>query len=339
MFKKILPILITVLTIANSLVAQSTATYELKPYPATFSYLADEFQIEDQGDNSYAASARGGEVYYLSLFKASARFNADSLRYMFEAIYRSQPGVENIQLNSKGQGKLGNLDGERVQITFVYDGGYYTATALLMRFHLNRKYNSVLLTYEMAAENDMNRTRYLAVKKGFEDMAGSFAYTPVKYKRYTYAKDSVSMEHPDFWYAGTTDSSLLIDDGRCKITVQSYLAKDSTTSETYAKCERDKMKKSSALYPAFKATITTEKWRNEELATKFTGSYDYDEFGGRKTRYFLKYIIRRNVGGKMKDFHVYFECPEMYKDEYYASKFEIMFNSITLPGIAAEVKK
>ncbi len=339
MLKAILSTTVTTLLLSVSLVAQATSTYELKPYPATFSYLTDEFQIEDQGDNSYAATARGGEVYYLSLFKASARFNADSLRYMFEDLYRGQPGIENIQLNSKGQGKLGNLDGERVQITFVYDGAYYTATALLMRFHINRKYNTVLMTYEMAAENDNNRTRYLAVKKGFEDMAGSFVYTPVKYKKYTYAKDSVSMEYPDFWYAGKTDSCMLIDDGRCKITVQSYQAKDSTTTETYGKCERDKMKKNSALYPSYKGTLTTEKWRGEELATKFTGTYDYDEFGGRKTRYFLKYIIRRNVGGSIKDFHVYFECPEMYREGYYAGKFEIMFNSITLPGIAVEVKK
>jgi len=339
MLKIISTTVITSFIIATTLIAQSTATYELKPYPATFSYLVDEFQIEDQGDNSYAASARGGEVYYLSLFKASARYNADSLRYMFEAIYRSQPGVENIQLNSKGQGKLGNLDGERVQITFVYDGAYYTATALLMRFHLNRKYNSVLLTYEMSAQSPQNEIRYLAVKKGFEDMAGSFAYTPVKYKKYTYAKDSVNIEYPDFWYAGTTDSSLLIDDGRCKITIQSFLAKDSTTTETYGKCERDKMKKNSALYPSYKGNLTAEKYKGDELCTKFTGSYDYDEFGGRKTRYFLKYIIRRNVGGKIKDFHLYFECPEMYREGYYASKFEIVFNSISLPGKAVEVKK
>src|SRR5688572_30074555 len=247
MIKAYLPILCLTLFSAGQLFSQTTSTYEMKPYPATFTYLADEFQIQDQGDNSYAATARGGEVYYITLYKASARFNADSLRYVFEDLYRGQQGVENIQLNSKGPGKLGNLDGERVQITFVYDGGYYTATAVLMRFHLNRKYNTVLLTYEMAAENDMNKTRYQAVKQGFEALAGSFAYTEFKYKRYTSDEQEVSMEYPDFWYAGDPDTCMLIDDGRCRVTVKGYMAKDSTTSETYAKCERDKMKKSSAL--------------------------------------------------------------------------------------------
>jgi hypothetical protein len=41
----------------------------------------------------------------------------------------------------------------------------------------------------------------------------------------------------------------------------------------------------------------------------------------------------------MKDFHVLFECPEMYRETFYAGKFEIMFNSLVLPGVAGEVKK
>jgi hypothetical protein len=339
MIKVYLSILGFAFFFSNSLFSQATSTYQMKPFPAQFSYLTEEFQIDDQGDGSYAATAKGGEVYYIQLFKATARFNADSLRYMFEEVYRADKTVENIQLNEKGPGKLGNLDAERVVITFMADGAYYTATAVLVRFHLNRKYNSVLLTYEMSARSPQNESRFLAVKKGFEDLASSFAYTQVNYKKYTYAKDSVTIEYPDFWYAGATDTCMLIDDGRCRVTVKAYAAKDSTTSETYAKCERDKMKKSSALYPAFKGNISTEKWRGEELATKFTGSYDYDEFGGRKTRYFLKYIIRRNIGGKMKDYHVLFECPEMYREAYYAGKFEIMFNSLVLPGVAGEVKK
>jgi hypothetical protein len=339
MTKAYLTLLCLTLLLTNRLFPQATSTYEMKPFPATFSYLSDEFQIEDQGGNSYAATARGGEVYYITLFKASARFNADSLRYLFEDLYRGQQGIENIQLNSKGPGQLGGLDGERVQITFVYDGAYYTATAVLMRFHLNRKYNSVLLTYEMAAENDMNKTRYAAVKQGFEAMAGSFAYLEFKYKKYTSDEQQVTLEYPDFWYAGDTDTCMQIDDGRCRITVKGYMAKDSTTSESYAKCERDKMKKSSALYPAFKGNISTEKYKGDELCTKFTGSYDYDEFGGRKTRYFCKYIIRRNLNGKMKDFHVLFECPEMYYESFYKGKFEVIFNSLILPGVAGEVKK
>jgi len=339
MLKTKLSILCLTLFFTGQLFSQTTSTYEMKPFPATFSYLSDEFQIEDQGDNSYAATARGGEVYYITMYKASARFNADSLRYVFEDLYRGQQGVANIQLNVKGPGKVGNLDGERVEISFDFDGGYYTATALLVRFHLNRKYNSVLLTYEMSARNERNESRYLAVKKGFDELGASFVYLPVKYKRYTYDEEEVSMEYPDFWFAGATDTCMLIDDGRCRITIKGYMAKDSTTSETYAKCERDKMKKSSALYPAFKGNITTEKYKGEELCTKFTGSYDYDEFGGRKTRYFNKYIIRRNLNGKMKDFHILFECPEMYRESYYAGKFEIMFNSLVLPGVAGEVKK
>jgi hypothetical protein len=339
MIKVCINLIIGIILFSASLYSQSIAQYPLKPYPAEFGYLGDEFSIEDQGGNSYAATARGGEVYYIMLYKASARFNADSLRYVFEDMYKADPTVENIQLNEKGSGNLGTLPGERVRITFMADGGFYTATAILIRFHLNRKYNSILLTYEMAAETDNNKTRYLAVKKGFEDLAASFTYTEVKYKKYTYTEDSASMDYPDFWYAGKTDTCMLIDDGRCKVTLKSYVAKDSTTSETYAKCERDKMKKSSALYPAFKATISTEKWRNDELATKFSGSYEYEEYGARKTWYFLKYIIRRNIGGKMKDFHIQFECPDMYRETYYAGKFEIMFKSLVLPGVAAEVKK
>lgn len=338
MIKTCLTFLVGSILTASSLIAQTSA-YKIANLPVQFSYLTDEFTIQDQGGGSYSAAARGGEEYYISLFKASARFNADSLRYMFVDLYKQDPSIENIQVNETGGGKLGELDGERVRITFMAGGGFYTATAILVRFHINRKYNTFLLTYEMAEETPNNKTRFQAVKKGFEDMCASFAYTEFKYKKYTYPTDSITMEYPEFWFAGKTDTCMLIDDGRCKITGKAYLAKDSTTTETYAKCERDKMKKSSALYPVFKANLTVEKWRNDELATKFTGSYEYDEYGARKTRYFLKYIIRRNVGGIMKDFHILFECPDMYRETYYAGKFEIMLKSVVLPGVAAEVKK
>jgi hypothetical protein len=316
-----------------------TSAYKITNLPVQFSYLTDEFTIQDQGGGTYAAQARGGEEYYISLFKATSRFNADSLRYMFVDLYKQDPSVENIQVNETGGGKLGELDGERVRITFMAGGGFYTATAILVRFHINRKYNTFLLTYEMAEETPNNKTRFQAVKKGFEDMCASFAYTDFKYKKYIYAADSITMEYPEFWFAGAGDSCMLIDDGRCKVTARSYVAKDSTTTETYAKCERDKMKKSSALFPAFKASLSTEKWRNDELATKFTGTYEYEEYGARKSRYFLKYFIRRNVGGVIKDFHIQFECPDMYKDTYYSGKFEVMFKSLILPGVAVEVKK
>ncbi len=321
------------------LAAQTTAQYKLQSLPVQFTYLNEEFTIQDQGGGSYSAVARGGEEYYIMLFKASSRFNADSLRYMFTDLYKKDTEVENVQVNETGNGKLGTLDGERVRITFMAGGGFYTATAILVRFHMNRKYNTFLMTYEMAERSTNNQTRYDAVKKGFEDLASSFTYTDFKYKKYIYAADSITIDYPEFWYAGATDTCMLIDDGRCKITGRAYMAKDSTTSDTYAKCERDKMKKSSALYPSFKSTISIEKWKNDELATKFAGSYEYDEFGTRKTRYFLKYIIRRNVGGKMKDFHIQFECPDTYTETYYAAKFEIMIKSIVLPGTAGEVKK
>lgn len=327
------------LLITSSLFSQSTSAFKIPNYPVQFSYLKEEFTVEDQGGGSFAASAIGGEVYYITMFKAPHRYNADSLRYMFVDIYKGDKTVENIQVNETGPGKLGTLDGERVRITFVAGGAYYTATAILIRFYINRKYNTFLLTYEMADRSPKNATRYDAVKKGFEDIAASFVYTEFKYKKNLYSEDSISIEYPDFWFAGKTDTCMLIDDGRCRIIAKAYIAKDSTTSATYAKCERDKMKKSSALFPSFKSTLTTEKWRNDELATKFTGSYEYDEYGVRKTRYFLKYFIRRKVSGKMKDFHILFECPEMYRETYYASKFDIMFKSLMLPGVAGEMKK
>ena len=337
--KKLFSVLTCVLLLINSAIAQTTAVYNIPNYPVQFSYLNEEFTIEDQGGGSFLASAKGGEEYYINLFKASGRFNADSLKYMFTDIYKQDPSVENIQQNEVGNGKLGELDGERTRITFMSSGSYYTATAILVRFHINRKYNSFLLYYEMAERSPSNQTRFDAVKKGFEDICASFAYTQFKYKKYFYDIDSVTMEYPDFWFAGKTDTSMLIDDRRCSITVKAYLAKDSTNTESYAKCERDKMKKSSALFPSYKGTITQEKWKNDELATKFTGTYEYDEYGSRKTRYFLKYFIRRNVGGKMKDYHILFECPDLYRETYYASKFEIMLKSLVLPGVAGEVKK
>lgn len=323
----------------NSMAAQTTAAFQIPQYPVQFSYLADDFTIEDQGDGMFLANAKGGEQYYITMFKASNRFNFDSLKYMFVDIYKGYPEVENIQPNEAGNGKLGELDGERVRITFMSDGKYYTATAILVRFHMNRKYNTFLLTYEMAERNPNNPSRFDAVKKGFEDLCASFTYTEFKYKKYSYPTDSITIDYPDFWYAGKTDTCMLIDDGRCRITAKCYFAKDSTTTESYAKCERDNMKKSSALYPSFKATMTQEKWRNDELATKFAGTYQYEEYGARKDWYFVKYIIRRNVGGKMKDYHILFECPDMYKETFYASKFEIMLKSLTLPGVAGEVKK
>jgi len=336
--KKSISFILTSLFTVSLISAQSLSTQAVGNLPVEFSYLTEEFHIEDQGGGSYMAEAKGGEVYYIMLNKASSRYNADSLRYTFTNLYKEDPSVENIQVNEVGSGKLGNLDGERVRITFMSNGGYYTATALLVRFHLNRKYNSFLLTYEMSERSEANKIRYDAVKKGFEDLASSFVYKEFKYKKYTYTKDSISIDYPDFWYAGKNDTSMLIDDGRCKVTEIAYIAKDSTTTETHAKCERDAMKKNSALYPSFKGSLTRENWRNDELCTKFSGSYEYDEFGARKTRSFTKYIIRRNVGGKMKDFHVYFECPEMYST-YYTGVFEIMLKSLQLPGIAAEVKK
>lgn len=337
--KRALKILILTVCLATQIYAQNLSYQAIKNFPAQFSYLSEEFSIEDQGGGSYAAVAKGGEQYYIMMYKASARFNADSLRYMFTDLYKQDPSIENIQVNEAGSGKLGLLDGERVRITFMADGGFYTATAILIRFHLNRKYNSFLLTYEMAERTPANQNRYDAVKKGFEDLCSSFSYTEFKYKKYTDTKDSISIDYPDFWFAGKTDTCILIDDGRCKITAKAYAAKDSTTTESYAKCEKDKMKKSSALFPAFKSTLTIEKWRNDELATKLSGTYQYEEYGARKDWYFMKYIIRRNVGGKMMDYHVLFECPEMYLETYYASKFEIMLKTLSLPGIAGEVKK
>lgn len=325
--------------ITSSLFSQTLSAFKIANYPVQFSYLSDDFTVEDQGGGSFAASAKGGEQYFITMFKASSRFNADSLRYLFVDIYKGDKTVENIQVNETGVGKLGTLDGERVRITFLAGGGFYTATAILVRFHLNRKYNTFLLTYEMADRSANNQTRYDAVKKGFEDLCSSFAYTEFKYKKNLYQEDSISIDYPDFWSVSKTDTCMLIDDGRCRITAKAFIAKDSTTSETYAKCERDKMKKSSALFPSFKSTLSTEKWKNDELATKFTGSYEYDEYGVRKTRYFLKYFIRRKVSGKMKDFHILFECPDIYRETYYASKFEIMFKSLVLPGVAGEVKK
>ncbi len=337
--KKNLFSFLLLLTLWSNGFSQKTATYPVKGYPACFNYLPDDYTVAQDGAASYTVTGTGGEEYYINLFKASARFNADSLRYMFMGLYQQDPAVENIQVNEVGPGKAGSLDAEKARITFLSNGGYYTATAVLVRFHLNRKYNSFLIYYEMADMNQNNATRFNAVKQGFEDLCASFVYTEFKYKKHFYEEDSVTMEYPDFWYAGQNDTCMLIDDGRSRITLIAYDAKDSTTTETYAKCERDKMKKSSALYPGFKGGYTRENWRNDELATRFTGSYQYEEYGARKEWYFLKYIIRRSVGGKMKDFHVLFECPQMYQETYYASKFEIMLKSLVLPGTAGEMKK
>ena len=178
--KRALKILILTVCLATQTYAQNLSYQAIKNFPAQFSYLSEEFSIEDQGGGSYAAVAKGGEQYYIMMHKASARFNADSLRYMFTDLYKQDPSIENIQVNEAGSGKLGLLDGERVRITFMADGGFYTATAILIRFHLNRKYNSFLLTYEMAERTPANQNRYDAVKKGFEDLCSSFSYTEFK---------------------------------------------------------------------------------------------------------------------------------------------------------------
>lgn len=322
-----------------SLTAQKTSPYPVGSFPATFNYLSDDFTVQADGPTSFTVAAKSGEEYYVNLFKASSRFNADSLRYMFTKLYQQDPAVENIQVNEVGPGKAGNLDAEKVRITFVAGGGYYTATCVLVRFHLNRKYNAFMLYYEMADMNQNNATRFNAVKQGFEDLCASFVYTDFKYKKHVDNEDSITIEYPDFWYAGKNDTALLVDDGRCKILIKSYVAKDSTSTETYAKCQRDYMKKNSALYPAFKGNLVKEIWRNNEMCTKFSGSYQYEEFGIRKDRYFVKHIIRRNVAGTMKDFHVLFECPELYRESYYSPKYEIMLKSIILPGLAVDLKK
>lgn len=319
--------------------AQKVSTWQVGQLPVTFNYLSDDFTVQAEGSSSFTVAAKSGEEYYINLFKASSRFNADSLRYLFTKLYQQDESVENIQVNEVGTGKAGNLDAEKVRITFVANGGYYTATCVLVRFHINRKYNSFMLYYEMADMNQNNATRFNAVKQGFEDLCASFSYTEFKYKKHFNPDDSVAVEYPDFWYAGKNDTAIIVDDGRCRLLIKSYLAKDSTSTETYAKCQRDYMKKNSALFPGFKGNLSKEIWRNNEMCSKFSGSYQYEENGARKDRYFIKHIIRRNVNGEMKDFHVLFECPEMYRESYYASKYEIMLKSIVLPGVAIDLKK
>lgn len=326
-------------TMGSWVSAQKTATYPIANFPVTFNYLADDFTVKADGATSYTVAANSGEEYYINLYRASSRFNADSLRYLFTNLYQQDPAVENIQVNEVGTGKAGNLDAEKVRITFMAGGGYYTATCVLVRFHINRKYNSFMIYYEMADMNQNNATRFNAVKQGFEDLCASFTNTEFKYKKHLDATDSVALEYPDFWYASKNDTAILVDDGRCKLLIKSYLAKDSTSTETYAKCQRDYMKKNSALYPAFKGNLVKEIWRNNEMCTRFSGSYQYEEYGARKDRYFIKHIVRRNVAGTMKDFHILFECPEIYRESYYASKYEIILKSIVLPGAAVDLKK
>lgn len=315
-------------------------TYQIEGLPVEFSYLKDEAQVAKDGSRSYTVVARGGEEYYINLFNASSRFNADSLRYLFTGIYSSDPSVENIQVNEVGSGTMGELPAERVRITFMYDGSFFTATCVLVRFHLNHRTTSFLLYYEMADRNMNNAIRYDAVQKGFEDLCGSFKYLDFKYAKheFPYEEDKATIEYPDFWFVENNDTAALIDDGRCKISITPHVAEDSTTTSTYAKCQKDAMKKNSALYPSCKSRMSTVNWQNDELATLLKGTYQIEVFGARLDWYYEKYFIRRELEGKMIDFHVLFECPDMYMD-YYRPKFDIIFKSLVLPGKAAEVKK
>lgn len=335
--KKVLIFIISIIFVKYCF-TQSYTPYSITSYPVTFKHLQEEATVTKDGARSYTVTARGGEEYYITLFKASARFNADSLKYMLMGQYSGDNTIQNIQVNEVGSGKMGNLDAERARITFMYNDKFYTATAVLVRFHINRKFNSFLLNYEMSERSEGNGIRYDAVKSEFEKVCSSFEYTEFKYTNYFYDRDSIKIEYPDFWFAGKNDTAMIVDDGRCGITVYSKIPFDTVTTFTYLKCEKDAMKKKSALYPGFKSTLVNEKIFSGETITKHSGSYEYEEFGGRKNLYFEKYVIRRKIGTKTKDFHILLTCPEMYLD-FYRPKFDIIFKSILLPGKMIEVKK
>lgn len=321
-----------------ALTAQGT-TYKIPDLPVEFSYNKD-FKLRQDGKRSWTVfSEETGTEFYINLYKVGVRFNADSLRYLMLSLYEGgdpNEAVTNIQVNEVGTGSMGPHPAEKFIMSFVSaEGKLYVNTAYLVHFQINRKYNSLLFYFEIG---EKNVTSYAQIQ---EAMISSLKYTEFIYQKYNYAQDSVQIDYPNFWTAEAQTENdkpyLLIDDGRCRITLSSYIPKDSTTVGTYADAERDAWKKDVSNYPNLKIKSGTEKCKNGDMQAKNSGTF-YKQFDGvTKTVTFSKYFLRRQVGNRKKDFVLYFECPEL-NFSYYDPIFRKIYDSMVLPGNIVEAK-
>jgi hypothetical protein len=317
---------------AVSLRAQGT-TYTFPGLPVEFDYPAD-FKLQQDGKSSWTIfNEETGTEFYVNLYRTGVRFNADSLRFLMLKLYESDESVSNIQVNEVGTGSMGPHPAERFVLSFVSaEGKLYTCTAYLVHFWMNRRYNSFLFYFEIGEKNVIS---YAPIQ---EKMISSIRYKEFPYKKYTYQNDSVQIDYPDFWTAETikgdsTEQQLLIDDGRCRILLSSYVpTKDTITVKMYADAERDKWKKAITQYRDLKISTGTEKIKETgDVIAVNSGSFNTEVQTVMRRMEFTKYIIRRKVGTRTKDFVIYFECPEMYHD-YYEPVFRKMYASLVLPG-------
>lgn len=312
-------------------------TQSFGSYPVEFDFPAD-LQVRQDGKRSWTVySDDTGTEFYINLYKVGLRFNADSLRYLIAGLYEGDESVANIQPGEIASGKMGGYPAERFTLTFrSSEGKAYQTTAYLVHFQIDRKYNSILFYFEIGEKNVIS---YAPIQ---ENMISSIRYKEFKYVKYTYEKDQVQLELPDFWTAELrekdTTSYLQVDDGNCRITFSSYTPKDSTTLAFYADQERDAWKKDIPSYPDLKIKSGTEKTKEGDVFARNSGSYNATVQGVVRRMVFTKYWYRRIVDGKAKDFVLFMEYPENY-ETYYTPVFEKIYQSVVWPGnVVVETK-
>ena len=315
------------------------STYKLSEYPVEFRHPND-FSVQHPAKMSYIIS-NGVTEFYLKGYKLSNRFNADSLRKMFETQIYNDPNILNLQMREIGRGALGVHPADRLVLEFVDKEKLYKVLAFMVYFHINQDYNAMLVFFDMPV------TKGSSFEVNYDDYVINLGQTlkwseNIPYKNYTDESTGLSTEMPVFWQtkdvSADSTKGFLIDDERGRFWVDMKYTADSSTADKSALRERDALKLKPGKYESQKFKASAEKSAEKELIGQLTGLYQDDVNGLKRPTLFKRMYYKRVVDGKLVEYRITLETPEGAA-EYYAPIHMKMLEKIKLPGTPYEVPK
>jgi len=304
-------------------------TLKFTEYPIELRYPND-YQVQHPAPMSYAVS-NGVSEFYVKGYKVSNRFNADSLRTLFEKKIYNDDEIKNLQMREIGRGDLGPHSADRLVLEFNVEEKLYKVVAFMVYFHINQDYNAMLFFFDMGARNSESYEGLLV------NMGQTLKWSAdIPYKNYTDAATGLSTELPTFWRTSeiSADSSqgFLIDDDRGRFTVLMKTTGDSTSADKSAIRERDAIKLKPGIYKEQKFKPGIGKTADKETYGELAGTYKEEVNGLLRPTYFKRMYYKRVVDGKLIEFTITLESPES-EVAYYAPIHQRILEKIKLPGV------
>jgi hypothetical protein len=299
-------------------------TYQIPNLPVAFDY-PEGWELHQTGKRAWVITDKTTE-FNVILYRAHPRFTLDSLRYMAMELY-SDPSIQNIQVTEVRSGRIGQVDADKVLLSFTAGGKMYISTIYLAKIHFNHLYNSILFYFEIG---ESNLTAYTPIQ---DFMISSLRYLPFVYE--DYSMEGVNFMYPSHWATKRIrdDSTFaFFSDDLGVITLYKVPYNDTLSLSVTMDAYREWLKK----HPGDKRELKIKSNREKiTLGNVYLLEMVYmGNWNGITMKMIQRnhYFISRNENGKLTLWNAEIQYPEN-RSTFYEPVMKKWLNSIAISGV------